>query len=357
MVTVKQLKAKLKKLGVKKEEMPGRKAELEALLEKMTSGNNGGGNNGGGNGGSNGGSNGNKSNVSSKGSQASVKSIQAAAAAAGPSGVTESAAAAGVEAIPSHSQTRKVSPKASSPQGGKQKTKKARDFLKKSVQKFGTVKRRGPKLKGTKRAGVQDFGHLNNSPMSVNSNTEFTEVTASAWPPQLPKGMSPLDLKRVVSSPSPTFRFGKPMKKLPDYSKKKASIKFKNVHNEPVILRTSWLPPSFNPRAKAIFPILGHNNPLDPGARFNMDVEVGSTVYAINAKGEAVESLVTSGDPSHSPRSTFHKREAKSGKAEEGGLQFDGIKSSPKGKKKKGGRKTRRRRTRRKRRRRRTRKR
>lgn len=352
MVTVKQLKAKLKKLGVKKEEMPGRKAELEALLEKMTSGNNGGSNNGGGNGGSAG--------NNSKGSQASVKSIQEAAAAAGPSAVTESAAAAGVEASPSHSQTRKVSPKASSPQGGKQKTKKARDFLKKSVQKFGTVKRRGPKMKGTKRAGVMDFGHLNNSPMSVNSNTEFTEVTSSAWPPQLPKGMSPLDLKRVVSSPSPTFRIGKPMKKLPDYSKKKASIKFKNVHNEPVILRTSWLPPSFNPRAAAIFPILGHNNPLDPGATFNMDVAVGSTIYAINAKGEAVESLVTSGDSSYSPRSTLHKRVARSGKTEEGGFKFDGIKSSnssPKGKKKKGGRKTRRRRTRRKRRRRRTRKR
>ena len=339
MPTVKQLKAQLKKLGVDKEIYKGmRKSELEKYLEKIE---------GGGNGDDSAGAAAATSSPKSDTvpSAASKKSasdaIQAAVAAAGPAAVTSAAADAGVVAR-SPKQTRKRG-RPSPQKGAKQKTKKARDFLKAAERKFGTVKS-NMKLIGTKRAGVMNFPGRTSS----TSPMEGVEGAGSIWPPQLPEGMEKLDFSRT----SPTFRLGKKAKKGPDYSKRRVSVKFKNIHNEPVMLKTSWLPPSFNPRRAAIFPILGHNNPLDPGSELKMEIPAGLTIYAVNRNSVALESFVTTGNENVSPKHTLHAKSARPGKVEVGGFELEelyttspGASSSPKSKK--GGRRKRRRRTRR----------
>lgn len=343
MVTVKQLKAKLKRLGVKKDEFANlRKAELETLLAQHE----------GGNGGGNVAGTGQQpaaSKVSVASQKSAIASIHEAAAAAGPAAVTAAAAEAGVVAA-SGTATRGTRKKKSSPKkGAKQKTKKAQDFLRTSEKAFGPVKTHMKiHIARQRKLAEQE---------SAMKGVEATESGAlGVWPPQLPEGMQALDFTQQVS---PTFRIGKPMKKRKDYSRRECRVKFKNIHNEPVMLRTSWLPPSFHPRPAAIFPILGHKNPLDPGAQFDIELPAGLTVYAVNRKGEALESFVTSGDTNVSPRHIIHSKQVRPGKVEIGGFELEGVYSdspsppaskSPKGKKKGGRRRTRRKRRRRRRR-------
>jgi len=237
MVTIKQIKAKLKKLGIKKEQYESLKlkADLEALLAQHEGGGNG-GNGGGGNGGGT---------------------------------VTMAAAAAGVK---SHSPQSAAASAAS--------TKKAKSFLKRSVAKFGTVKSHANLAVGGKKGVMRISPPRGNktrkaTKMEVEKSPEFAASIDTKWKPK------PMFKTRKVSPVSPTEQ----------------EITYKNGFKFPVMLKQSMLPPSFVPRKAAISKIPGHNFPLDPGASIKFKVTKGNTLYVHDERGNLKEYLHTKAHP------------------------------------------------------------
>ena len=156
------------------------------------------------------------------------------------------------------------------------KTQKASTFLKKQTQKFQTKKAR-PRFVGPRR-GVINISPPKKSPKRRTVNMDWT---ASLSPEKV----------------SPTFRIGK--KRLPSpVSPKIQEITFKNGFDKPVMLKTSLLPPSFNPRAEALSKIPGHNHPLDPGVSIMLKVRKGDTLYVHDGK-KILETLTTKADPKY----------------------------------------------------------
>ena len=96
---------------------------------------------------------------------------------------------------------------------------------------------------------------------------------------------------------SPTFRIGK--ERLPSpVSPKIQEITFKNGFNTAVMLKTSLLPPSFNPSAQHLYDIPGHEHPLDPGVSIMLKVRKGHTLY-VHDGTKILETLVTKVDPKY----------------------------------------------------------
>ena len=211
-----------------------RKNELEALVEKNEGGGNGGGGGGGG-------------------------TVTAAAAAAGVKSRSPQSAAAA----------------AASP-------KKAKNFLKKAVAKFGTVKSHANLAVGGKKGVIRISPPRGNktrkaTKMDIEKSPEFAASTP--WKPK------PLFESRKVSPVSPTEQ----------------EITYKNGFKCPVMIKQSILPPSFVPRRAAISKIPGHNYPLDPGASIKFKVTKGNTLYVHDGGGKLMESLSTKAHAKYGP--------------------------------------------------------
>ena len=251
MTTVKQLKAKLKRLGVPAETYKGlRKAELEKLVEQ---------NEGGGNGG---------------GAAAASRTPQSPAAT-----VTEAAAAAGCGSpssllLSTSPKKKQASPKQASP-------KQAKAFLAAAGGGFG--KSPSPKtLKVKKKAAAVLV-----SPTKGNKTKKAKKADINAMKMCSPRHGT---FKAVPSKwkPKPWAGF-KTRARSPPVAPKEQQITYKNGHTVPVMIAQSALTPGWNPRRAAVNAIPGHNHPLAPGASISFSVRKGNTLYVYDGHFNPVE--------------------------------------------------------------------
>lgn len=323
MVTVKQLKAKLKKLGVAAETYKGlRKNELESLVEQ---------NEGGGNGG---------------GAAAASRTPQSPAAT-----VTEAAAAAGVGSPSSLLLSASPKKKQASP-------KQAKAFLAAAGGGFG--KSPSPKTLKVKKKAASVLV----SPTKGNKTKKVKKADISAMKMCSPRHGTFKAVASKWAAPKPWAGF-KTRARSPPPSPKEQQITYKNGHTVPVMIAQSALTPGWNPRKAAVNAIPGHNHPLDPGASISFSVRKGNTLYVYDGHFNPVETLCTKAHPRYGPevetryvptqvgaKSNFTKGAITKVAGGGGGGWAPQRKKAPKSAMKKGGRRRRTRRRRRRRRRR-----
>jgi hypothetical protein len=247
MPTVKQIKARLKKLGVDKEVYDGlKKAELETLVAQHEGGGGGGG--GG--------------------------TVTVAAASVGVKSPSPGAAAA----------ARAPSPKKASPK----QTKEAKAFLA-TAAGGGFRKSPSPKTLKVKKKPTA----VRISPPKGNKTKKAKKADIVAMKVETCGTFKAVDSKW---KPPPPWAGFKTKARSPPVSPKVQQITYKNGHAVPVMLAQSVLGPAWNPRKAAVNDIPGHNHPLDPGASISFSVRKGNTLYVYDGNFNPMETLCTKAD-------------------------------------------------------------